>query len=134
MELSEIKRQFDSDKFPVFGHPLESKANLVQLIFPTVGMAPSADPQQAATATAPEHFVDPFKSKRLHAHYSKHGPLPSNHTLDHVKSVELTPVIGTEFCDVNVLDWMNASNSDDLIRELARISTLQKTEDFPGCY
>lgn len=39
--------------------------------------------------------------------------------LDEYESFSVTPVIGTEFTDANVAEWLKADNSNDLIRELA---------------
>lgn len=41
--------------------------------------------------------------------------------LKNYKKFDVTPVLGTEFVDVNLADMMKAPNSDDLIRELAII-------------
>ncbi|CVK98803.1 probable taurine dioxygenase [Fusarium proliferatum] len=46
-------------------------------------------------------------------------PLKLIGLLDKYESFSVTPVIGTEFTDANVAEWLKADNSDDLIRELA---------------
>lgn len=46
-------------------------------------------------------------------------PLELKGNLDNHKSFRVTPIIGTEFPDANVVDWLKASNSDELIRDLA---------------
>ncbi|KAI9686772.1 MAG: hypothetical protein M1822_002832 [Bathelium mastoideum] len=46
-------------------------------------------------------------------------PLELRGVLDSYQSFDLTPIIGREFVDVNLKDWLRASNSDELIRELA---------------
>lgn len=51
-------------------------------------------------------------------------PLQLKGVLDSFKSFDVTPVIGREFVDVNLKEWLRASNSDDLIRDLAITSTL----------
>lgn len=48
-------------------------------------------------------------------------PLKLSGALDKFESLDVTPVIGTEFSDVNLVDWLNAPNSDELIRDLAII-------------
>ena len=48
-----------------------------------------------------------------------HEPLKLNGHLDNHKSFKVTPIIGTEFPDANVAEWLKAPNSDDLIRDLA---------------
>ena len=50
---------------------------------------------------------------------TKRQPLELTGVLDQFKSFDSTPVIGTEFPDVNLVDWMVALNSDDLLRDLA---------------
>jgi hypothetical protein len=46
-------------------------------------------------------------------------PLELKGALDSYQSFDVTPVIGREFVDVNLKEWLRASNSDDLIRDLA---------------
>lgn len=48
-----------------------------------------------------------------------HEPLQLSGALDKFEPFEVTPVIGTEFSNVNLVDWLNAPNSDELIRDLA---------------
>lgn len=50
-------------------------------------------------------------------------PLELKGALDGYKTFDVTPVIGREFIDVNLKDWLRAPNSDDLIRDLAITST-----------
>lgn len=46
-------------------------------------------------------------------------PLQSSGSLDKYKPDDMTPVIGTEFSDVNLVDLINAPNADQLLRDLA---------------
>ncbi|KAF2474921.1 taurine catabolism dioxygenase [Lindgomyces ingoldianus] len=46
-------------------------------------------------------------------------PLRLRGALDGYQSFDVTPIIGREFVDVNLKDWLRAPNSDDLIRDLA---------------
>lgn len=46
-------------------------------------------------------------------------PLPYNGSLDSYEQNDLTPVIGTEYEGLQVVDLLSAENSDDLIRDLA---------------
>ena len=46
-------------------------------------------------------------------------PLIPSGALDSFKSFDVTPVIGREFQDVSLTDWLRAPNSDELIRDLA---------------
>ncbi|KAF2632990.1 TauD-domain-containing protein [Macroventuria anomochaeta] len=39
--------------------------------------------------------------------------------LDQYESFDMTPVIGREFVDVNLEEWLEASNSDELVRDPA---------------
>lgn len=51
-----------------------------------------------------------------------HEPLKLAGHLDDHKSFKVTPIIGTEFPNAHVAEWLQAPNSDELIRELAIIS------------
>lgn len=57
-------------------------------------------------------------------------PLKTKGLLDEYKSFKVTPVAGTEFPDANLVDWMKASNSDDLLRDLAVTSESRKPFPF----
>lgn len=46
-------------------------------------------------------------------------PLRLAGALETYESFDVTPVIGREFKDVNLKDWLQAPNSDELIRDLA---------------
>ncbi|KAF4181157.1 hypothetical protein CNMCM8927_008614 [Aspergillus lentulus] len=46
-------------------------------------------------------------------------PLKPRGILDQFEHFDHTPVIGTEFPTAKVVEWMDAPNSDDLLRELA---------------
>ena len=50
-------------------------------------------------------------------------PMKLTGLLDTVKSSHLTPIVGTEFPTARVVDWMKASNADEILRELAVTST-----------
>ena len=43
--------------------------------------------------------------------------------LDQYESFDVTPVIGREFPHANLVSWLQASNSDELLKELALTST-----------
>lgn len=50
-------------------------------------------------------------------------PLKLSGALDGISYEEITPVIGREYPNVNIVDdLMNASNADELLREIAIIS------------
>jgi hypothetical protein len=46
-------------------------------------------------------------------------PLKLSGALDQFESFDVTPIIGREFVDVNLADWIKAPNSDELLRDLA---------------
>ncbi|KAK2603153.1 hypothetical protein N8I77_009631 [Diaporthe amygdali] len=45
-------------------------------------------------------------------------PLKLSGALDQFKAFDVTPVIGREFIDVDLAEWLRAPNSDELIRDL----------------
>ena len=49
-------------------------------------------------------------------------PLKPSGALDKYESFDVTPVIGREFRGANLKEWLEAPNSDELIRELATTS------------
>lgn len=51
-------------------------------------------------------------------------PLKLSGILDQFKSFDVTPVIGREYVDVNLAEWLKAPNSDELIRDLAITSNI----------
>lgn len=46
-------------------------------------------------------------------------PLTLSGALDKFESFDVTPVIGREFADVDLAEWLRAPNSDELLRDLA---------------
>lgn len=50
-------------------------------------------------------------------------PLKLKGLLEQYKSFNVTPAIGKEFPDADVVEWMKATNSDELLRDLAITST-----------
>lgn len=46
-------------------------------------------------------------------------PLQLKGALDQYDSFDVTPIIGREFPAANLKEWLEASNSDELLRELA---------------
>lgn len=51
-------------------------------------------------------------------------PLQLNGALDNHKSFNVTPVIGKEFPEASLKEWLEAPNSDELLKELAVTSML----------
>lgn len=52
-------------------------------------------------------------------------PLKASGVLEGQEHFDVTPVIGREFPKANLVDWLNAPNSDELLRDLAITSKLQ---------
>jgi hypothetical protein len=46
-------------------------------------------------------------------------PLKLSGALDGYEYIDATPAIGREYLKVDLVEWLNASNADDLIRDLA---------------
>ena len=59
---------------------------------------------------------DIHESKKL---LQSRKPLKSTGSLDKYQSIDVTPVIGTEFPEANLVEWLKASNTDELLRDLA---------------
>ncbi|KAH7061185.1 hypothetical protein B0J12DRAFT_766631 [Macrophomina phaseolina] len=68
----------------------------------------------APSAIEHEVVVPPSKAEVPHRE-----PLKLSGALDKYESFEVTPIIGTEFKDVDLAEWINAPNSDELLRDLA---------------
>jgi len=68
-------------------------------------MAPSAIDVQADV---------PVRSKQY-----LQKPLKYSGSLDKYESIDATPVIGTEYPTANLVEWLNAPNADELLRDLA---------------
>ncbi|KAJ4385570.1 hypothetical protein N0V93_009999 [Gnomoniopsis smithogilvyi] len=73
-------------------------------------MAPSAVDEHAGAEA-------PITSKSVLKEYPK--PLKLSGALDAFESFDSTPVIGKEFPKANLVEWLNAPNSDELLRDLA---------------
>jgi hypothetical protein len=82
-------------------------------------MAPVAVVQNGEAHTNGVH-----KGQNGHASSVK-LPMQSNGSLDDYNFKDLTPCIGREFPTANLVDMMNAPNSDELLAELAMTSAFQ---------
>ena len=51
--------------------------------------------------------------------FTPKAPLKLKGVLDQFKSFDVTPVIGKEFEDADLAEWLRAPNSDELLRDLA---------------
>ncbi|KAJ3563092.1 hypothetical protein NPX13_g8321 [Xylaria arbuscula] len=54
-------------------------------------------------------------------------PLKLSGILDQFKHFDTTPVIGREFVDVDLAEWLRAPNSDELLRDLAITSKISSS-------
>lgn len=73
-------------------------------------MAPSA-----VDIEVPQSENGTVKQKSLTAKQ----PLKYSGSLDQLKSIDITPVIGTEYPEANLVDLINSPNADELLRDLA---------------
>lgn len=60
-------------------------------------------------------------------------PLRLSGALDKFESFDVTPVIGREYINVNLVDLLRAPDSDDLLRDLAITST-NPSSPFQGLH
>lgn len=74
----------------------------------------------AVTQTAPT--VVPVVEDKITLTGLAREPLKSSGTLDAFEYFDVTPVIGREFPNANLKDFLRAPNSDDLLRDLALTS------------
>jgi len=77
----------------------------------------------ATTTTESSGLGEQFQSKRAANSSYPREPLDLEGVLDEFKSFDVTPIIGREFPDAQIVDWLNAPNADALIRDLAITST-----------
>jgi hypothetical protein len=63
----------------------------------------------------------------------KRESLKLSGVLDQFKSFDVTPVIGKEFPEANVVDWLKADNADELLRDLAITSKSMFLSFLPHC-
>lgn len=67
-----------------------------------------------AKPTIDSPLIEDFKPRIDHK-----APLKLAGVLDQYEQFDPTPIIGTEFPKAKLADWMRASNSDELLRDLA---------------
>ena len=72
------------------------------------------------------HAGNDFKAnvEEIFGQANSREPLELRGVLDQFESFDVTPVIGREFKDVDVVSWLRSPNSDELIRDLAVTSRL----------
>lgn len=81
-------------------------------------MAPAATEAQSAPVVSLNKGNDNIKTDST----SQEKWVKSTGVLDQFDSFDVTPVIGREFPDVNLVEWLQAPNADELLRELALTS------------
>lgn len=74
----------------------------------------------------------PIKSKSVLTEYPE--PLKLSGALDAYESFESTPVIGKEFPKASLVEWLNAPNSDELLRDLAITSKSVSSETYRALF
>ena len=97
--------------------------------------APIVDtPKETAAKVKPLDALN-GASETLPARLENHKePLKLSGALDQFNSFDVTPVIGREFSGVDLVKWLRAPNSDELLRDLAITSTSlpnQAHHNFP---
>jgi hypothetical protein len=55
-------------------------------------------------------------------------PLKLSGALDAFESFDVTPIIGKEFPTANLVEWLDAPNSDELLRDLAITSKIPRVQ------
>lgn len=69
-----------------------------------------------------ENIISPIVESLtpLKADHSQHRePIKLSGALDGIDHFEVTPIIGREYRNVDLAEWLRAPNSDDLLRDLA---------------
>jgi len=96
--------------------PEEAEPLEVEPIEPSNGVNGANGPNGHAI---PEQSHDALP-QRLDGHKE---PLKLSGVLDQFKHFDVTPVIGREFVGIDLVRWLRAPNSDELLRDLAITST-----------
>ena len=89
-------------------------------------MAPSMNGEHSVAGLHPTNGEDPVNGEHINGQHPAHGehsknyqqPLKLSGALDQFESFRSTPCIGTEFPAANLVEWLRAPNSDELIRDL----------------
>jgi hypothetical protein len=66
----------------------------------------------------------------VHSKSQSREPLKLSGALKDVEHFDVTPAIGREFPKANLVEWLEAPNSDELIRDLAITSELFLSESY----
>ena len=77
-------------------------------------------------ATASQPIPDGKEESQVNGSHtvrtSHRASLQSKGSLDRFESFDVTPIIGKEFPSAQLTEWLDAPNSDELLRDLAIIS------------
>ena len=114
--------------------------NVTQKLKPSAEVSTEVVPQDSAVAPAteaPKEVTNGGANGSTNGHTNGHTssdpaeeelpkiktghkePLKLSGALDQYASFDVTPVIGREFPEASLADWLRAPNSDELIRDLA---------------
>lgn len=97
-------------------------------------MAPSAvEAVQAAVQTTINVKNQATQQVAPTQHAQHVEPLKLSGVLDQYEHFDVTPIIGREFPKANLVEWLNAPNADELIRDLA-ITSLSPLHPSPSSY
>lgn len=88
-------------------------------------MSPSAITETVAAAIPVHPETAPTNGKAGNTSNGLPSPLTLGGALDNYEHFDVTPIIGREFPTANLVEWLDAPNADELIRDLAITSTLQ---------
>ena len=99
---------------------------------PTMGAEAFHLKAQLPQTPPPELVHDPLKTKSTVYNSPMREPMPLMGSLDGFMFFDLTPIVGTEFPAANVVNWMKAPNSDEMLRELA-VTSKPKTPFSRHC-
>lgn len=67
--------------------------------------------------------IEPDVQIPVHTKSTSTKPIQQQGALDSFESFDVTPIIGREFPKANLVELLNAPNSDELLRDLAITST-----------
>jgi hypothetical protein len=87
--------------------------DIKQKVLPTHEKQATSDIEVKPIQTSGGHDA---VAERLEGHKE---PLKLSGALDHLEQFDVTPVIGREYANVDLVELLRASNSDELIRDLA---------------
>jgi hypothetical protein len=92
-------------------------------------MAPSATEVEQPQAAIPVH---PGKQALATGIKAEKPWLKSTGVLDSYENFDITPIIGREFANVDLVEWLQAENSDELLKELALTSMYMNRNGHAG--